>query len=152
MTTATRDVREELARAMAKLGGVSYANQLDDGAEELFPYYSQADELIEEGFGKPTEVTEDLVWEALEPHLETVIDLDLNSYKDNRAFQKLVEDVTLVLRSGGEEQSTISLDSARRREMIARILHDANTGRITPDPDDPTRYGAMADAIIAAGL
>lgn len=34
------------------------------------------------------------------------------------------------------------------RELLARTMHDANTGRICPDPDDPTRYGAMADAVM----
>lgn len=34
------------------------------------------------------------------------------------------------------------------REEWARILHLANTGRITPDPDDPTRYAAMAAAVL----
>lgn len=38
------------------------------------------------------------------------------------------------------------------REHLARIMHDANTGRITPDKSDPTKYGAMADAILAAGF
>lgn len=38
------------------------------------------------------------------------------------------------------------------REAIARILHDANTGRITPDSSDPTKYGAMADALIDQGI
>lgn len=39
--------------------------------------------------------------------------------------------------------------SAPTREELCRILHDANTGRITPDDADPTRYGAMADAVLA---
>lgn len=34
-------------------------------------------------------------------------------------------------------------------EEICRILHDANTGRVTPEPDDPTRYAAMATAVLA---
>lgn len=38
------------------------------------------------------------------------------------------------------------------REEIARILHDANTGKIVPDDSDPTKYGAMADALIDAGF
>jgi hypothetical protein len=41
----------------------------------------------------------------------------------------------------------IAIDSALREE-ICRILHDANAGKICPDPDDPTRYQAMADAVI----
>lgn len=36
----------------------------------------------------------------------------------------------------------------QRREHLARILHNANTGRITPDSRDPTLYQAMADAVI----
>ena len=43
-------------------------------------------------------------------------------------------------------------DRAQLREYLARILHDANTGRITPDPADTTKYGAMADALIEAGF
>lgn len=38
------------------------------------------------------------------------------------------------------------------KEQLARILHDANTGSIVPDNSDPTKYGAMADALIAEGL
>lgn len=34
------------------------------------------------------------------------------------------------------------------RELLARTLHDANTGPMTVQ-DDPTRYGAMADAVMA---
>lgn len=34
------------------------------------------------------------------------------------------------------------------REELCRILHDANTGRITPEATDTTRYGAMADAVL----
>lgn len=41
---------------------------------------------------------------------------------------------------------------ANLREHIARILHDANTGSIVPDPEDPTKYGAMADALLDAGF
>lgn len=44
------------------------------------------------------------------------------------------------------------IERARLREEIARILHDANTGRIVPDASDPTKYGAMADALIDAGF
>ena len=35
-------------------------------------------------------------------------------------------------------------DSPDVREQIARTLHDAATGRIVPDPTDPTPYGRMA--------
>lgn len=41
-------------------------------------------------------------------------------------------------------------ERARLREEIARILHNANTGSIVPDDSDPTKYGAMADALIDA--
>lgn len=58
-----------------------------------------------------------------------------------------------------DNNPTVSEESALRshargalREQIARILHDANTGRITPDAEDPTKYGAMADALIDAGF
>lgn len=34
-------------------------------------------------------------------------------------------------------------DTRERTEHIARVLHDAATGRITPDPADPTPYGRM---------
>lgn len=37
---------------------------------------------------------------------------------------------------------------AAEREEVARLLHDANTGRITPDPEDPADYGQMADAVL----
>ena len=43
-------------------------------------------------------------------------------------------------------------ERARLREEIARILHNANTGSIVPDDSDPTKYGAMADALIDAGF
>lgn len=43
-------------------------------------------------------------------------------------------------------------ERARLREELARILHDANTGKIVPDDSDPTKYGAMADALIDAGF
>lgn len=39
-------------------------------------------------------------------------------------------------------------EMARDREELCRILHDANTGKICPDDSDPTRYGAMADAVL----
>jgi hypothetical protein len=34
------------------------------------------------------------------------------------------------------------------REELCRILHDANTGSIVPDDTDPTRYVAMAEAVL----
>lgn len=34
------------------------------------------------------------------------------------------------------------------REEVARTLHDANTGKIVPDSDDPTKYGAMSEAML----
>ena len=37
------------------------------------------------------------------------------------------------------------------REYLCRLLHDANTGKICPDDSDPTKYGAMADAILSQG-
>ncbi len=43
-------------------------------------------------------------------------------------------------------------ERARLREEIARILHNTNTGKIVPDASDPTKYGAMADALIDAGF
>jgi hypothetical protein len=44
-------------------------------------------------------------------------------------------------------------ERARTREELCRLLHDTNTGRITPDDADPTRYGDMAEAVMewAAG-
>lgn len=44
------------------------------------------------------------------------------------------------------------MDDAELREFTARVLHDAATGRIAPDPDDPTPYGRMAEAVIAEVL
>ncbi len=34
------------------------------------------------------------------------------------------------------------------RDELARILREANTGRITPEAGDPTRYSAMAEAAL----
>lgn len=106
MTDTARSEREALTRAMARLGGVPYADELDDDAETLFPYRGEADTLIAEGFGRHSEVTEALVWEALEPHIETVIALDLNRYGDNEAFRQMVAAVTAVIRSGGEAEAS----------------------------------------------
>jgi len=39
-----------------------------------------------------------------------------------------------------------------QREEIARILHDANTGSIVPDENDPVPYARLAEAIIDAGF
>lgn len=35
---------------------------------------------------------------------------------------------------------------------IARILHNANTGKIVPDPSDPTLYRKMSIAVLNAGF
>lgn len=40
-------------------------------------------------------------------------------------------------------------DAAVVREWIARVMHDAATGKICPDPTDPTPYGRMAEAVHA---
>lgn len=50
-------------------------------------------------------VTESLGWAALEPHLETVIDLDLNSPEDSARFQELVRAVAAAIRSGDEDSA-----------------------------------------------
>jgi hypothetical protein len=42
----------------------------------------------------------------------------------------------------------IDADRSEWREFTARVLHDAATGRIVPDPNDPTPYGAMAEAVL----
>lgn len=39
-----------------------------------------------------------------------------------------------------------------QREEIARILHDANTGSIVPDENDPVPYAKLAEAILDAGF
>lgn len=44
------------------------------------------------------------------------------------------------------------MDGAELREFTARVLHDAATGKIAPDPDDSTPYGRMAEAVIAEVL
>lgn len=89
------DEREELTRVMADLGGYGRADQLPDGAEELQPYYPEADAILEAGFHRtePSRRAEDLIWEALEPYLEGPIRLDLNSRADNIAFGEMVEAV-----------------------------------------------------------
>src|ERR1700761_7016141 len=51
-------------------------------------------------------------------------------------------EVTGVCRGKPVSQGTE--DSPDVREQIARTLHDAATGRIVPDPTDPTPYGRMA--------
>jgi len=43
-------------------------------------------------------------------------------------------------------------DHERQKEELARILHDANTGSIVPDGNDPVPYGKLAEAILAAGF
>lgn len=48
--------------------------------------------------------------------------------------------------------ATLPENPKQIREYICRILHDANTGKIVPDESDPTKYGAMADALIEAGF
>lgn len=39
-----------------------------------------------------------------------------------------------------------------QREELARILHDANTGSIVPDENDPVPYAKLAEAILAEGF
>lgn len=65
-------------------------------------------------------VTESLVWAALEPHLETVIDLDLNSPEDSARFQELVRAVTAVVRSGDED----SVEDSKIEPKIPRFVSD----------------------------
>jgi hypothetical protein len=36
-------------------------------------------------------------------------------------------------------------------EQACRIMHDAHTGRITPDASDPTDYHVMATALVSHG-
>jgi len=89
------DEREELTRVMADLGGYGGAQDLPDGAEQLYPYYPEADVVLAAGFHRtePSRMAEDLIWEALEPYLEGPIHLDLNSRPDNIAFGEMVEAV-----------------------------------------------------------
>ena len=42
----------------------------------------------------------------------------------------------------------IEADRSEWREFTARALHDAATGKICPDPDDPTLYRRMAEAVL----
>jgi hypothetical protein len=42
----------------------------------------------------------------------------------------------------------VTESAAQDREELCRILHDTNTGKICPDDTDPTRYGAMAEAVL----
>lgn len=114
MSSIVRSEREELTRAMARLGGVPYADELDDDAETLFPYRGEADTLLAEGFGRRSEVTESLVWSALEPYLETVIGLDLNRYADSQAFREMVATVTTVIRTGDENAEPVKAPPAPR--------------------------------------
>lgn len=93
------DEREELTRVMADLGGYGGADELPDGAEELQPYYPEADVILEAGFHRtePSRRAEDLIWEALEPYLEGPIHLDLNHRPDNIAFGEMVETVAAAV-------------------------------------------------------
>jgi len=93
------DEREELTRVMADLGGYGGAESLPDGAEQLQPYYPEADVILEAGFHRtePSRRAEDLIWEALEPYLEGPIRLDLNHRPDNIAFAKMVEAVATAI-------------------------------------------------------
>jgi len=99
MAKDRRSEREELARVMAKLGGVSYADELEDGAESLYPYYPEADAILEAGFHRieSSAEAEELIWEVLEPYLEGPIRLDLNSRVDNLAFGELVDAVAAAV-------------------------------------------------------
>lgn len=66
-------------------------------------------------------VTESLVWAALEPHLETVIDLDLNRPDDSERFRELVRAVTAVIRSGDEDSAEDSKIEPKTPRFVSDV-------------------------------
>ena len=62
------------------------------------------------------------VWSALEPHLETVINLDLNDIDENRQFAGIVLDVTNAV-------CAVATDDDDRIEQLLRDVDEAFDGR-----------------------
>lgn len=91
--------REALTRIMARLGGLGDAERRSDDDENLYPYRPEADAILRAGFRRDAEPSEDAVWEALEPFLETTIRLDLNELEDNQSFAEMVKVVASALRT-----------------------------------------------------
>jgi len=97
--------REALTRLMADLGGLGDAESRHDEDENLSPYRPQADTILEAGFRRDAEPSEDAVWAALEPFLETSIRLDLNELEDNQSFAEMVKAVAAALRDPEAERA-----------------------------------------------
>jgi len=66
---------------------------------------------------------EALIWEALEPFLETTIDLDLNRLKDNRSFAEMVRKVADALE--GSESDAAPTESAVEDDEVDWQYADA---------------------------
>lgn len=98
MGTELQSDREALTRLMARLGGLAGADSREPLDENFHPYRPEADEILRAGFRRDAEPTEDSVWEALEPFLDTHIRLDLNELRDNEAFAEMVKEITASLR------------------------------------------------------
>jgi len=126
------DEREELTRVMADLGGYGGAENLPDGAEELGPYYPEADAILSAGFHRtePSRNAEELIWEALEPYLEGPIHLDLNSRTDNIAFGGIVAAVA-------EAVARLELEGSEWEYGITRPA-------IFEDPEEPGSAEALS--------
>lgn len=69
-------------------------------------------------------ISDGIIWGALEPFLETVIDLDLNSYEDNQGFGRMVAEVGDALRTGDldsiDPTVAISERKAKRAEEASK--------------------------------
>lgn len=105
----------ELARAMAKADGLSYADELKDDAPSLAPHVAKAESIL-----SGRHELETAIWEALEPFLEGPIQLDLNDPGDNLAFGHIVSQVASAVISAGEE----SLNPKPRTAGVANDPRD----------------------------
>lgn len=70
---------------------------------------------IPEPTAYPT-IGDGIIWGALEPFLETTIDLDLNVYEDNQSFGRMVAEIGQALRTGDLDSIDPSVAISRRRD------------------------------------
>lgn len=89
------------------------------------------------------DVAEALAWFRENYTVDRLGFTPLGPEDDAIRFKHAATIVRAALAAGPDERS-----SEERREEIARLLHDANTGRITPDETDSADYAEMAQAVL----
>ncbi len=133
----------ELARAMARMEGLSYADELKDDAPSLALYVSRAKSIL-----SGRHALETTIWEAMEPFLEGPIQLDLNDPGDNLAFGHMVSQIASAVLKAQEEEldpnprtAGVANDSAESLEEIEYDYADADVnGHVMTNLNESMAY------------